>query len=177
MSRPQADVTFTAVVFAIAVLALVFGGWLIADPPIPLGPDILAMSPRVFPTLILLATAVVSFIFLVLSHKNGTMFRSGSNVAVEGRHGALIRQGLFVVITVCCALVLTTVGFLTTMFVLIASTAVLVGNRSIAQILAISIVIPLSFYIVVTHVMRTELPEADVIERALQPILQLLPTV
>jgi len=84
---------------------------------------------------------------------------------------------LFVVITVCCALALTTVGFLTTMFVLMTSTAVLVGNRSVPQILAISIGIPLGFYIVVTHVLRTELPEADVVERALQPILQMLPTV
>lgn len=177
MSRPQADVTFTAVVFALAFLALVFGGWLIADTPIPLGRDILAMSPRVFPTLILLATAVVSFIFLVLSHRNGTMFRNDLSIAAADRQGALIRQGLFVVITVGCALVLTTLGFLTTMFVLMVSTALLVGNRNIAQILAISIVIPLSFYIVVTHIMRTELPEADVVERALQPILQLLPTV
>ncbi len=177
MSQPQADVTFTAVVFVVAVLALLFGGWLIADPPIPLGPDILAMSPRVFPTLILLATAVVSFIFLVLAHRNGTMFREESGVAAADGHGALIRQGLFVVITVSCALALTTVGFLTTMFVLMASTAVLVGNRSIPQILAISIVIPLSFYIAVTHVLRTELPEADFIERALQPLLQILPTV
>ncbi len=161
----------------LAVLALLFGGWLIADPPIPLGPDILAMSPRVFPTLILLATAVVSFIFLVFSHRNGTMFRDQASVAAADRRGALIRQGLFIVITVGCALVLTTTGFLTTMFVLMASTAVLVGNRSIWQILAISIVLPLSFYIIVTHVLRTELPEADVIERALQPLLQMLPTV
>ena len=69
MSKPQADVTFTAVVLLLAVLGLVFGGWLIADPLIPLGPDILAMNPRVFPTLILAATALVAFIFLA---KDGT---------------------------------------------------------------------------------------------------------
>ncbi len=50
MSHLEADVKFTAVVLLLAVLALVFGGWLIAEPPIPLGPDILAMSPKVFPT-------------------------------------------------------------------------------------------------------------------------------
>ena len=177
MSRPQADVTFTAAVLVLAVLALLFGGWLIAEPPIPLGPDILAMSPRVFPTLILLATAVVSLSFLVLASKHGTMFRGRSSEAAAEQRGPLIRQGLFVVVTVSCAFVLTTVGFLTTMFVLMASTAVLVGNRSIPQIVAISVLLPLGFYIVVTHVLRTELPEADVIERALQPLLQILPTV
>ena len=72
---------------------------------------------------------------------------------------------------------LTTLGFLTTMFLLMASTSILVGNRSPLQILTLSLVLPMCFYIAVTHVLRTELPEADFIERALAPFIQLLPSV
>lgn len=177
MSKPQADVTFTAVVLLLAVLGLVFGGWLIADPLIPLGPDILAMNPRVFPTLILAATALVAFIFLAMEGKKGAFsaIRKTRNSAAGS--AALYRQVLFIFITVGCALLLTTLGFLTTMFLLMASTSVLVGNRSVFQVLTISLVLPLSFYIIVTHVLRTALPELDIVERTLAPIMQLLPTV
>lgn len=179
MSKPQADVTFTAVVLLLAVLGLVFGGWLIADPLIPLGPgpDILAMNPRVFPTLILAATALVAFIFLAMEGKKGAFsaIRKTRNSAAGS--AALYRQVLFILITVGCALLLTTLGFLTTMFLIMASTSVLVGNRSVFQVLTISLVLPLSFYIIVTHVLRTALPELDIVERTLAPIMQLLPTV
>ena len=177
VSQPQADVAFTAVVLVLAVFALIFGGWLIAEPLIPLGRDILAMSPQVFPTLIVASTALVAFLFLLMGQRKGTLFRSGSDQSSARSAGALCRQILFVLITVTCALLLTTLGFLTTMFLLMASTAVLVGNRSILQVLGISVIVPLSFYIVVTHILRTGLPEADVVERALAPFIQLLPTV
>ena len=177
MSQPQADVTFTAVVLVVAVLALLFGGWLIAEPPIPLGPDILAMSPSVFPTLILAGTALVSFLFLLSQARAGALWKAPGSSETAVGHEALYRQGLFVVITVTCALLLTSLGFLTTMFLLMASTSVLVGNRSPLQILTLSLVLPLCFYVAVTHVLRTELPEADIVERTLAPFIQLLPSV
>ncbi|MFL2546204.1 MAG: tripartite tricarboxylate transporter TctB family protein [Candidatus Rariloculaceae bacterium] len=177
MVRPQADIAFTAVVLLLAVLALIFGGWLIAQPPIPLGSDILAMSPSVFPTLIVAGTAIVSLLFLVGQARVGMLWRTPGTSAPATQAAAIYRQILFVAITVACALALPLLGFLTTMFLLMASTSILVGNRSPIQILSLSIVLPLSFYVAVTHVLRTELPEADVIERALAPFIQLLPSV
>jgi len=177
MSQPQADVVFTAVVFVLAVLALLFGNWLIAEPPIPLSSDILAMSPKTFPTLILAGTALAAFIFLARAAHDGTLWKPAASGVNARQSTAIYRQALFVVITVSCALLLTTLGFLTTMFLLMASTSILAGNRSAVQILAISTLLPLGFYVVVTHMLRTDLPEADVIERALVPLLRLLPTV
>jgi len=177
VSQPRADIAFTAVVLILAVLGLLFGGWLIAEPPIPLGRDILAMSPRVFPTLILASTAMAALIFLATEAKKGALGRTNSTQTAVRDAGALRRQILFVLITVTCALLLTTLGFLTTMFLLMASTSVLVGNRNIFQICSISVFLPLSFYVIVTHVLRTELPEADVVERTLVPLMQFLPTV
>ena len=177
MSHLEADVTFTAVVLLVAVLALLFGGVLIAEPPIPLGRDILAMSPRVFPTLILAGTVLVASIFLVMKGMKGSLLAPRTTGDSASSSAALYRQALFVVITVTCALLLTTLGFLTTMFLLMVSTSILVGNRSPFQILSISLILPLGFYIAVTHVLRTELPEADIVQRMLAPFLQLLPAV
>ena len=170
----QTDVRFTAVVCVLAVLALLFGGWLIVEPPIALSADLLAMSPRVFPYLILLATVAVSLIFLAGAAAKGAFARTERR-ARGAASPALRRQAGFLIITVSCALLLTTLGFITTMFVLMASTAVLVGNRNPLQILSISLLIPVGFYVVVTHVLRTALPEADIVQRLLAPLLGLLP--
>ena len=176
MLARQADVRFTAVVFVPSVLALAFSGRLIVDAPIPLDRNLLAMSPRVFPYLILLSTVAVAGIFL------GFRMRAvGAGTAAAGTadkrtsRTAMLRQLAFLVISVSCALVLGTLGFLITMFILMASTSVLVGNRNPVQILGISILIPLGFHIAVTHVMRTALPEIDLVQRALAPLLRLLP--
>ena len=170
----QADVRFTAVVLAVSVLALAFSDWLIVDPPIPLDRDLLAMSPRVFPFIILLGTVGVAACFVLMRAGEGAPPQAESADAVAPRVG-LARQGAFLVIAVTCALVLNTLGFLITMFILMASTSVLVGNRNPVQILGISIAIPLGFYIAVTHVLRTALPEIDAVQRALAPLLRLLP--
>lgn len=172
----QADARFTAVVFVLAALALAFSGWLIVDAPIPLERDLLAMSPRVFPYLILLSTVAVAAIFLGLRmHEVGAGTAASSTAGTTTSRKALLRQLAFLVIAVGCALVLSTLGFLITMFLLMACTSILVGNRNPLQILAISILIPLGFYIAVTHVMRTALPEIDLVQRALAPLLRLLP--
>ncbi|MDD9998114.1 MAG: tripartite tricarboxylate transporter TctB family protein [Rhodospirillaceae bacterium] len=173
----QADVRFAAVALVLSVLALLFSGWLIVDAPIPLDRDLLAMSPRVFPYLILLGTVVVAAIFLGFRIRD-----TGSESAVAvgtadvaASRATTVRQLVFLIISVACALLLNTLGFIITMFILMASTSVLVGNRRPLQILGISLAIPLGFYIAVTHVMRTALPEIDLVQRALAPLLRLLP--
>lgn len=171
----QADVRFTIIVLILAVLALAFGGRLIADPPIPLASDLLAMNPRVFPFLILLGTVVVALIFLLNEARAGA-FGATRATQVEGESSTTLwREAVFLFITVTCALLLSTLGFITTMFLLMSSTAVLVGNRSPIQILSISILIPVSFFIIVTHILRTALPEADIVQRLLAPLIRLLP--
>lgn len=173
----HADVRFAAVALVLSVLALLFSGRLIVDAPIPLDRDLLAMSPRVFPYLILLGTVVVAATFLGLRIRDAG---SGSVAAVSdtdvaASRAAMMRQLAFLVISVACALLLDTLGFIITMFILMASTSILVGNRKPLQILGISLAIPLGFYIAVTHVMRTALSEIDLVQRALAPLLRLLP--
>ena len=66
MAKFPADVVFAIGALVLAVLGLLFGGWLIVDPPILLSRDILAMSPKVFPTLVLFFILLVSLIFLAI---------------------------------------------------------------------------------------------------------------
>ena len=173
----HADARFTAVVLVLSVLALLFSGALIVDPPIPLDRDLMATSPRVFPYLILLSTVVVAAIFLGIRIREADLGRDTPAAAGyrAASRTAILRQVAFLVITVACALLLNTLGFLITMFLLMVSTSVLVGNRNPVQVLGISILIPLGFYIAVTHVMRTALPEIDLVQRAMAPLLRLLP--
>ena len=191
----QADARFTAVVLVLSLLALIFSGRLIVDAPIPLDRDVLAMSPRVFPYLILLSTVAVAAMSIVFRVREAGTGRDASGAASPADRAsntaappptassadsvaprtAILRQLAFLVIAVACALLLSTLGFMITTFMLMASTSVLVGNRKPLQILGISILIPLGFYIAVTHVMRTALPEIDLVQRALAPLLRLLP--
>lgn len=173
----QADVRFAAVALVLSVFALLFSGRLIVDAPIPLDRDLLAMSPRVFPYLILLGTVVVAATFLGIRIRDAgpdSAVTFGPTDAGASR-ASTMRQLAFLVISVACALVLNTLGFIITMFILMASTSILVGNRKPLQILGISLAIPLGFYIAVTHVMRTALPEIDLVQRVLAPLLRLLP--
>ena len=125
----------------------------------------------------LFRSVLVASSFLVMKGMRGTLLAPRTTGDSASNSTALYRQALFVVITVTCALLLTTLGFLTTMFLLMVSTSILVGNRSPFQILSISLILPLGFYIAVTHVLRTELPEADIVQRLLAPFLQLLPAI
>ena len=173
----QADVRFAAVALLLSVLALLFSGRLIVDAPIPLDRDLLAMSPRVFPYLILLGTVAVAAIFLGIRVRDAgpeSAVAAGTADAAASR-AATVRQLVFLIISVTCALLLNALGFMVTMFILMASTSILVGNRKPLQILGISLAVPLGFYIAVTHVMRTALPEIDLVQRALAPLLRLLP--
>lgn len=174
MSKFRADITFAASVLILTAFGLFFGGRLIVDPPIALDRDILAMNPRVFPTLILAFTMLTAFIFLATERKKGSLVVNTRTESAASTLAALYRQIIFIGITVTCALLLTKFGFLATMFLLMASTSLLVGNRNPLQIFGVSLVFPLSFYIIVTYMLRTQLPEADIVERTLATIIQVL---
>ncbi|MBI80199.1 MAG: hypothetical protein CMQ51_07225 [Gammaproteobacteria bacterium] len=176
MFKFRADIIFTAIVLFMAITALFFRNSLIDLTPIFLGEDILAMNPRVFPNLILILVSIVSSIFLYIELSNNSKFQS-ANQKIKEEDSKLLRQTLFIILTIISALVLTKLGFIITMFILMSFTSILLGNRNIFQIIIMSIFIPITFYILVTHVLRTQLPEIDFIQKLLNPILQNLPTV
>jgi hypothetical protein len=172
----EPDSVLVAVVLVIAVLALAFGRWLIDEPPIALSRDISPLDPRLFPSIVLVGIVVVAGLFLANRLRGADeLWDSGMAIGDAAEPGGLRRLLLFLALIVACALLLDSTGFLLTMFVLMVATSVLTGNDSLAQILTLSTALPLVIYVVVTHFLRTALPELDVIESALAPVLALLP--
>lgn len=174
----KADFVFVLTLLALAVLALIFGSWLIAEPPIALSRDISPLSPRMFPTIVLIGLVGVAVLFIV------NRIRGADALWQQQEAKAVITTGrgekrliAFLCLVVASALALDTIGFLTTMFVLMAATSLLVGNANLKQILALSIGLPFGIYIVVTHFLRTALPELDAIEGFLAPLLAMLPSI
>lgn len=172
----QSEVRFALIVFVLAMIALVFSGELIIDPPISLSSNLLAMNSRAFPFLVLISTVIISFIFLMNAARTSGLWVSRNHSTGSASASKNVwRQYVFLIITVTCALLLTTLGFIATMFLLMVSTAILIGNRNVFQILCTSTLIPVCFYIVVTHVIRTALPEAEIVQRFLAPLIRFLP--
>ena len=174
----SADFAFVLVLLALALLALAFGSWLIAEPPIVLSRDISPLSPRMFPTVVLIGLIGIAVLFIVNRLRGAdAVWQDEDAVADVAAPGGARRLALFLGLVIGSALLLNTLGFLITMFLLMLATALLVGNENIKQILALSLVLPISIYVIVTHFLRTALPEIDAIESFLAPILALLPSI
>ena len=60
----KADFRLVAAILLLAVVALAFGQWLIAEPPIALSSDISPLNPRLFPSLVLVGIVVVAGFFI-----------------------------------------------------------------------------------------------------------------
>ena len=161
----------------LAVGALVFGQWLVAEPPIALSRDISPLNPRLFPNIVLVGIIAVAIAFIINRVRGAdAMWDPGVEPTTTRDVAGLRRLLLFLLLVVVCALVLDRFGFLTTMFLLMVATSILIGNDNVPQIIGVSIALPLGIYIVVTHFLRTSLPELDFVESALAPILALLPS-
>jgi len=171
------DFVFVATILILAVAALVLGPWLIAEPPIALSRDISPLSPRLFPTIVLIGIAVVAatFIFNRVRGAESVWDTADASAQPADPRGSR-RLLLFLALVIFCALALDDVGFLSTMFVLMVGTSLLIGNDNIAQVLGLSAALPLTIYVIVTHLLRTSLPELDIVESALAPILAVLPS-
>ena len=173
----KADFRLVAGVLLLAVIALIFGQWLIAEPPISLNRDISPLNPRLFPSLVLLGITIVATAFFVNRVRGKDEFETGLEPALAGDDAVGTKRLLgFLGLVVVCALALNSLGFLTTMFVLMLGTSLLVGNDSIVQIIGFSAGLPFVIYVLVTHVLRTALPELDAIEAVLVPLLGMLPS-
>lgn len=172
----KADFVLVAAVLLLAVLALLFGQWLIAEPPIALSRDISPLNPRLFPSLVLVGIVIVAVAFIVNRVRGADAMWDEARGAEAHDSAGLRRLFLFLCLVVVCALVLNQLGFLTTMFVLMLATSLLIGNDNLPQIIGLSVGLPLAIYVIVTHFLRTSLPELDVLESLLAPILAWLPS-
>ncbi|MCG3268073.1 tripartite tricarboxylate transporter TctB family protein [Yoonia sp. I 8.24] len=145
---------------ALSVLAVVCMGQLVAAPKVLMGRMLTAITPSLFPTLVLGVLAVLSGIVLYFSNVDEaeTPEDAGTDWQAIGRGVMLFAFMLFY------ALAMVPLGFFISSALTIIMVSVLSGNRSALQIIAIAVIGPMALYLVATRVLAVSLPELNTIE-------------
>jgi putative tricarboxylic transport membrane protein len=147
-----------------SLLALLFMGQLIAPPKVLLGRMLTAISPSLFPTLIISALAAFSALVLLLSFA-GDGHRSDPDAQkVSVDWSGVLRALLLFVCMLFYALSMVPLGFLISSCITLILISLLAGNRSILQIGILATLGPISLYLVATRILAVSLPELNAIE-------------
>lgn len=157
--RLSPDAVIVAVLFIAAVLSVIFVGSLVAPPKTLLGRSMTAILPSLFPNLILSMLALFCAVFLF------RWFTSPPpdqllGFSAQGWPGGV---AFFAVLTFY-ALVMKPFGFFLSTAVTLAVLSWLVGNRTIWQIILISLLAPVVLYLIATRLLAVSLPELSTIE-------------
>lgn len=165
--RIEADIVLGGLLLVLSCLGLVFLGSLVAEPKVLLGRSLTAITPALFPSLVLSGLALLSALFL------GRTVRRSSKTAAKGSTNLFIlgRGVLLFAIMIFYALAMKPFGFLLSTVPALASVSFLVGNRSPWQIGLVSIASPILLYLVATRLLAVSLPELSAIEFAYSRLL------
>ncbi len=160
------ELWITAILLVLAVLSLLFLGALVAPPKVLLGRSLTAIEPALFPSLILTLLAMLCAIQIAATLRRDEQGTESDGMLNGWRRGAI----LFLIMTFY-ALAMEPFGFLISTAISVAAMAVLIGNRSIPQMLAMSFISPIALYLIATRVLAVSLPELSAIEFAYSRIL------
>lgn len=163
----EADVVLGGLLLVLSCLGLVFLGSLVAEPKVLLGRALTAITPALFPSLVLSGLALLSALFLAR-----TVRRSPNTAIEDGMEGPSLRRALLLfAIMVFYALAMKPFGFLLSTVSALAAISFLVGNRSLLQISLVSVMSPILLYLVATRLLAVSLPELSMIEFAYSRLL------
>lgn len=152
--------TWMAGLFALlSILGFVFMSFLVAEPKVLFGRSLTAIPPSLFPSIVLGVMGVLSLILLyTLRGKYLAPDTAEFETAALGRVVALFAVMVFYAIT------MVPLGFFISSALSMTAVAWLAGNRSILQICAVSIICPISLYLLSTRGLAVSLPELSSIE-------------
>lgn len=160
LSRISAEAWLTGALLLLAVLCLAFMSFLVAEPKLLFGRSLNAIKPTLFPTIVLAALALLSAGFLFARRK------SLLHIATSGEEHDVVLALKFFAVLIFYALTMAPFGFLISSALSLSAVSLLAGNRSLWQILAISLVSPVALYLVATRALAVSLPELSFIEFA-----------
>jgi len=152
---------FAAVCLILSVLAALFVHALIGKPKVLFGESLTAITPSIFPSIVLTLLAILSAAHLVFDMRSHHAEEAAPGI-VGWRRGAVF----FGIMTIY-ALVLQPLGFLISSTFALAVLSWFVGNRIIWQIVLVATLAPFLLYLAATRLLAVSLPELDVIERAI----------
>ena len=164
--RVPADVLVAAVLLATASLSVLFLGSLVAPPKTLFGRSMTAIAPSMFPSIVLSMLVVLCALFLALRIREAI----AEPLASQGAEGW--REGIsFFTLLTFYALAMAPLGFLISTSLTLAAISWLVGNRSMIQIVILSLASPIALYLIATRFLAVSLPEQDFIERLFARLL------
>ena len=143
----------------LGILGLVFLAQLVAEPKVLFGRSLTAIPPTLFPSLVLGAMAVLAV--ALLYSLRGTLLAEHSKTFEDG---ALPRVVMLFAVMLFYALTMAPFGFFISSALSMAAIAWIAGNRSILQIIAVSVICPIGLYLVSTRGLAVSLPELSSIE-------------
>ena len=143
----------------LGIFGLVFLSQLVAEPKVLFGRSLTAIPPTLFPSLVLGAMAVLG-VALFYSLRE-TLIAKHSRTFEDG---ALPRVVMLFAVMLFYALTMAPFGFLISSALSMAAIAWIAGNRSVLQIVLVSVFGPIGLYLVSTRGLAVSLPELSSIE-------------
>ncbi|WP_413719332.1 tripartite tricarboxylate transporter TctB family protein [Silicimonas sp. MF1-12-2] len=143
----------------LGLLGFVFMSQLVAPPKLLFGRSLTAIPPSLFPALVLGSLAVLAA--ALLYSRRGSLLASESKTFEEG---ALRRVVMLFGVMFFYALTMQPFGFFISSALSMAAVSWIAGNRSVFQIIAVSVLCPIGLYLVSTRGLAVSLPELSSIE-------------
>ena len=161
----KSENAFVLVCLILSTLAFVFVNALIGKPKVLFGQSLTAITPSIFPSIVLALLAILCVFQLVLSLRKGPV--SAAEIGIVGWKRGVVFFGIMTIY----GLSLVPVGFVISSAVTLAVLSWFVGNRSIGQIILVSALAPLVLYLAATRLLAVSLPELNFIEIAISRLL------
>lgn len=161
------ELAVVAALMVLAALSVIFIGSLVAPPKILFGRSLTAIPPSLFPMIALSLLALLCAVFIGWRYRNADQEETAAFSAEGWKRGIM----LFALMTFY-ALSMKPFGFLISSAISMALISVLAGNRSVWQILVLSLLGPVLLYLTATRMLAVSLPELSVIEFAYSRLLR-----
>jgi putative tricarboxylic transport membrane protein len=149
---------FVLTCLVLGVLAFLCIGWLVAEPKLLFGRALTAITPALFPKIVLATLSILSLLLAIQIH------RSPQDDAIPSGIYGLARGAAFFGLMTVYALTMTPFGFLISTAIAMVSISLLCGNRTIWQIALLSTLAPALLYLAATRLLAVSLPELNIIE-------------
>lgn len=158
-SRITPEQAMLAALLLLGILSLVFMGSLINKPKLLFGGALNAISPSLFPTIIITAMTGLCLLTIIVG---GRQTEQKTNAPASGLDR--LRGVAFFAIMTGYALSMQPLGFFLSSATAIALTSLLLGSRSALHITALSVAGPVLLYLAASRLLAVSLPERPAIE-------------
>ena len=159
--RASPEVLTVAALLVVSAVALVFLDSLVAQPKLLFGRALTAITPSLFPMIILAALAVLCAVLLIVLRTGG---ERTEDIVTSLSKSEWNRGMAFFAIMVGYALTMAPFGFLISSAIAMVLLSLLMGSRSILQIIFVAGAGPVLLYLAATRLLAVSLPELNTIE-------------